>query len=417
MIPEGEVVGSRRGSDVRVLLGALGRLVQPTDVVSGHLTVLLGTFWLTGGAWVLFAWSLGLYDEGWSAAAASLGAASSALGVGLLIQRHRRLGRTLDVTFTLLGSLAITLVVLWGGQRAAGVTGLLYVYVVSFAAISLRREAALITVVSAGMHLVALIAAGYEAGVAVWVVTWGSAAVAGVVIGAAVAWLQEFVARLEAADEHKTRFVATVSHELRTPLTAIIGFSETLQRDWDRLGEADRRRYIGVIGRQAARQFRLVEDVLTMATLMEGSITPRPERIELRGLVTQLTEALPFDVEVEVPASITAVADPDHLERVLENLLVNADRYGAPPLTVRAASSDDGVWIDVVDHGAGIVGGFEGGVLEPFVQGDGGDRRTSVGVGLGLTLCRDLLALNGGRLEYAETPGGGATLRVVVPDR
>lgn len=56
-----------------------------------------------------------------------------------------------------------------------------------------------------------------------------------------------------------------------------------------------------------------------------------------------------------------------------------------------------------------------GDLLEPFVQGDGGDRRSPRGVGLGLTVCRDLLARNDGTLVYAHTPGGGATLRVTLP--
>jgi signal transduction histidine kinase len=397
------------------VFGAVGRLVVPSDLVAGRLTRLLGTFWLTGGCWVVLGWLLGVYDQGWRLGIAGLGVAAIVLGALLLSLHQRRLGTTLDVALTLLGSLCIALATLWAGQRGVGVTGVLYVYVTCFAAISLRRQAVAVTLVSAGMHLVALLVAGYEAALAIWGFTWGTAIVAGLVVGAAVDWLRQLVGRLEEADEHKTRFVATVSHELRTPLTAILGFSETLQRDWDRFDEDERRRFIAVIERQAGRQLRLVEDVLTMATLMRGSLTAQPERVELAGVVAEIVELLPFQVDVDIAESASATVDPHHLERILDNLLVNADRYGEPPLIVRAAPNTRGTRIDVVDHGAGISGGLDDRLLEAFVQGDSGDRRSSVGVGLGLTLCRDLLDLNHGWLEYAETPGGGATLRVTLP--
>lgn len=73
--------------------------------------------------------------------------------------------------------------------------------------------------------------------------------------------------------------------------------------------------------------------------------------------------------------------------------------------------------IEVIDHGTGIAGGLDERLLEPFVQGHSGDRRSSVGVGLGLTLCHDLLELNHGSLEYEPTAGGGATLQVTLPTK
>ena len=397
------------------VFGAVGRLVAPADVAMGRLTRLLGTFWLTGGCWIGLGWLLGVYDEGWRPGIVGLGVAALVVGTVLFSVHRRRLGTALDVTLTLLGSLCIALATLWAGQRGVGVTGVLYVYVTCFAAMSLRRQAVAVTLVSATLHLVALIAAGYDAIAAIWGMTWGTAIIAGLVVGAAVEWLRQLVGRLEEADEHKTRFVATVSHELRTPLTAIIGFSQILQREWNRFDEDERRRYIAVIHRQAGRQLRLVEDVMTLATLMRGTLTAQPAQVDLAQLVPELVELLPFPVEVAIPEPATATVDPHHLERILENLLVNADRYGEPPLAVRVAPTAGGIRIAVVDHGAGISGGLDERLLEPFVQGDSGDRRSSVGVGLGLTLCRDLLELNHGRLAYEDTPGGGATLLVTLP--
>jgi two-component system OmpR family sensor kinase len=120
-------------------------------------------------------------------------------------------------------------------------------------------------------------------------------------------------------------------------------------------------------------------------------------------------------IEVDVDRSVTVHADPDHLEQVVSNLLVNGHRYGAPPFGVRTGQGEGRGWIEVVDHGPGLPGGLDGGLLEPFVQGDSGDRRVSSGVGLGLTICRDLVAANGGDLTYVDTPGGGATFRITLP--
>lgn len=409
--------GSRPWSAVNGVLGLVGRLAVPTDVGPGRVTGLLGILWFAGGGAIVVGWSLGIYDGGRPLATMLVGTIGVTGGATFVLGRDVQLSPAVETAFTLIGSALIALAVHWAGPEAPGVTGMLYVYVTCFVIVARPSRPVTITLASASMHLVALLAAGYPAPVGIWAFTWVTALVTGLVVGAAVAWLRQLVGHLEQADEHKTRFVATISHELRTPLTAIIGFSETLERDWDRLGEADRRRFLGVIGRQAGRQLRLVEDVLTMSTLMRGAVRPRPERVDVSRLVADLVEALPFEVELDLAEPLALTVDPHHLERILDNLLVNADRYGRPPLVVRATPWDGGVRIDVVDHGGGIAGGLDGDLLQPFVQGDSGDRRTSVGVGLGLTLCRDLLELNDGRLEYEDTPGGGATVRLWLPDR
>lgn len=405
----------RQGPRLDGMLGVVGRLLAPAEVVSGRLTSLLGILWLTGGLWVVAAWALGVYDEGWRRGVLSIGITAIVVGVALMLLRDTHLGTTGDLLLTLLGSAAISLVVLWAGDHGVGVSGTLYVYVACFAAVSLRRQAAVITVASAGMHLVALLVGDYDTILGIWVLTWGTAIVASLVLGAAVEWLRQLVALLEEADEHRTRFVATVSHELRTPLTAILGSSETLQRSWHELDDSHRRRFIGVIDRQARRQLRLVEDVLTLSTLMRGSIIPTPERIDIEPLVRDLCETLPFPVTLDIPDQLTLQVDPIHLERILGNLLVNADRYGAQPILVRATAHEDEAHLEVVDHGTGIRDELHGRILEPFTQGDSGDRRSSAGVGLGLTICRELLEANNGELRYEHTPGGGATFRIVIP--
>lgn len=393
------------------LTRAAARWVSPEDVVAGHLTGLLAVLWFTGGVWLLAAWLLGVFDAGWQPGIATLAAMATALGGGLFAFRHRRLPVAANIGLTLLGSVVIAMAVYWAGPSGAAAVGVLFVYVTCFAWVALSRYAVALAIVSAAMHLVALVAAGQPAAIGIWVLTWGAAVVTGLLAGTAVEWLRLGVELLRDVDEHKSRFIATTSHELRTPLTAILGSTETLQHRWALLGDTERQHFISMIDRQAARQLRLVNDVLTMSTLMRGTAPPTPRPVSVEELVVATLESLRFPVRKEIEGSPTAMADPNHLHQVLENLLVNADRYGGHPILLRARVDDHAVRIDVVDHGPGIQGGFEH-LLEPFVQGDSGDRRTSSGVGLGLTICRDLLAANEGRLDYVDTPGGGATIRL-----
>lgn len=396
--------------------GVVARLVAPEDVVSGHLTSLVGVLWLTGGGWLLLAGALGLFEDGASALVLGITAVATVLGVALLVFRHHRLPEPVNVTLTLLGAAAISLVTLWSGPVGSAVAGVVFVYVSCFSFIALRRWAVAIVLVAGALHLGALLLSDHPAAFGVWLVTWGSVTVTGLVAGAAVEWLRHAVDLLRDVDEHKTRFIGTISHELRTPLTAILGATQTLDRQFSRLTEEQRGQFLDMIERQATRQLRLVNDVLVMTTQMAGASPPRRESVDVAALVESTLEALPFPVTVTMGSSERVIVDVGHFQQVLENLLVNADRYGEGPIEVTSSGADpDMVTVAVVDHGAGLPGGIEGGLLEPFVQGDSGDRRVSSGVGLGLTICRDLVAANGGRLEYADTPGGGATFRLLLP--
>lgn len=399
----------------RGITAIAARLVAPVDVVEGRLSQLLGTLYVSGGLFVLVAMALGQFSDGWRPGLLALSTAAVLVGVALFATAGRVLPAPAYVALTVLGGLAMSLAVLWGGSPGGVAFGAIYVYLTCFALIALRPWATGLIAAGAAMHAAALVLSGAEDVVGLWVLTWGPAVVTGLLVGAAVEWLAEGVDRLRDADEHRTRFVATVSHELRTPLAAILGSTETLQRHWERLDRDQRWELVDVIHRQAGRQLRLVNDVLAVTTKMAEAAPPRPARVRLADVLERVAGAMQFPVVVEVPGDLAAVVDGDHLQQVVENLLVNADRYGAPPIRLRAAADGEDAVVDVVDRGCGLPGGLDGGLLEPFAQGDGGDRRSSAGVGLGLTICRDLVAANKGVLSYVDTPGGGATLRIRLP--
>lgn len=399
----------------RGITAAAARLVAPVDVAEGRLSRLLASLYGSGALFLVVSMVLGLFDDGWRPGLLGLVVLALIATAGLCSTADRVLPTRWYVVLTIFGGFIMSLAIYWGGTPGAAAFGVIYIYMTWFAFIALRPWAVLLVVTGAAMHLTALLASGHEDALGVWVVTWGPALVTGLLAGAAVEWLKQGVEQLRDADQHRTRFVATVSHELRTPLAAILGSTETLQRHWEQLNDEQRWEIVEVIHRQAGRQLRLVNDVLAVTTSMAEAARPSPSHVRLAEVLQAAAGEMRFAVIVEVPPGLRAMVDADHLRQVVENLLVNADRYGAPPIELRASAEGGEAVIEVVDHGGGLPGGLDSGLLEPFVQGDSGDTRSSTGVGLGLTICRDLVAANTGTLDYVDTDGGGATFIVRLP--
>jgi len=159
----------------------------------------------------------------------------------------------------------------------------------------------------------------------------------------------------------------------------------------------------------------LVEELLTMSRLAAGKVTPLPVPVDLEhhviGLLDDLTTIM-ADVRTDLQPEVVVVTDPDHLSRILINLLDNARRYGAPPVEVRTRQDGEMVELEVRDHGHGITPEDVDRLFERFEQMEhaGGE-----GLGLGLSIVRSLAELNDGDTRYTDTPGGGATFVVRLP--
>jgi signal transduction histidine kinase len=222
-------------------------------------------------------------------------------------------------------------------------------------------------------------------------------------------------AQLEVADRDKDDFLAAVSHELRTPLTVIAGFVESmrwLQPTGDQL-EA----MLQPIERNVRRLDGLVADLLTLVSLDAGALISHPEPVRLREMLgwvpTELVGLPSSVVGVEVDGDPVASVDPRHLERILINLLANADRHGRPPIELSARQREDAVVeLTVRDHGDGIPGEGIDVVFERFTRAPG--KRAVAGTGLGLAIVRELTSLNGGGISY-RSADPGACFTVWLP--
>ena len=219
-------------------------------------------------------------------------------------------------------------------------------------------------------------------------------------------------------------FVAAVSHELRTPLAQIRLFVETL-----RLGRADtaqaRQWSLEQIDRETRRLSQLVENVLRFSAPGSAHRVPlatEPVELasELREIVAEfqpLAESRRTLVQLDAPPGVCARASRDGLRQVLLNLLDNAVKYGPPRQTVRVRLTCDAAQarIAVEDAGPGVPAKERELIWLPFRRGEGVAVRAVGGSGIGLTLVRDIVQEQGGRVWVEDAPGGGAAFIVLLP--
>jgi len=222
---------------------------------------------------------------------------------------------------------------------------------------------------------------------------------------------------LERANEVKSNFVALAAHELRTPMTTIHGFVTTLHHLSDRLDEEQIEQVRAALLQQTHRMSALIEQLLDLSRLDAEAIDIAPERINVRDQVWEIVAALapdPAAVDVAIGAETIALADRSALERIVTNLVTNAFRYGAPPVTVRAEQTDRHFRLSVEDCGRGVSAEFVPNLFERFSRSEG-SRPGTVGTGLGLAIARSYARAHGGDLLYEDASPHGARFMLVLP--
>jgi two-component system, chemotaxis family, CheB/CheR fusion protein len=232
--------------------------------------------------------------------------------------------------------------------------------------------------------------------------------------------------RAEAADHLKDEFVATVSHELRGPLSVIAGWMNILLGAGQSPDNATLAKALAAIGRGVTAQGRLISDLLDHSRLVAGKVELERAPIDLltvaeAALVAVRAAAEAKDIDLSLTgdrAASIVLGDADRMQQVLWNLFFNAVKFTSPGGRVRIAVARVGnqVHVTVSDTGRGIPEEFLPHVFERFRQADGSTNRAQHGLGLGLTLVRELVELHGGTV-HAESAGQGqgSTFTVVLP--
>jgi len=225
------------------------------------------------------------------------------------------------------------------------------------------------------------------------------------------------------SDLRDVSLVAVTSHEMRAPLAAIKGFVDMLQRRRGELSDAEVDEFLRVISVQTDRLIRLADDLVTMESLDDASLTVEHEPIVLVPALEQLVRELPgghrVELRISADAPPTIESDALRLGQVLTNLLTNALKYSDESATVTLEVGPAGkqaIRIAVIDHGIGIGAGDLDRVFEPFYRTAEG-ARSAEGSGLGLAIARRLVGALSGDITAEPTPGGGTTFRVTLPLR
>lgn len=221
------------------------------------------------------------------------------------------------------------------------------------------------------------------------------------------------VDRLAELDRVRQVFLATVSHELRTPLTVVTGVTRTLIDKWEELDEERRLKFLERLDANATSVQEMVVRLLDVTRLKQGHLEADMCTIDLGVLAERGVRRLEglfenHELELRVEGLTVVDADPDLLDRVVENLLSNAVRHTPEGTRVRIEVGTEGpaAVLSVSDEGPGIPPEELDRLGELFYRG-GGSRTMSRGLGLGLALSREILLLHGSNLEVQSTPGRG----------
>jgi signal transduction histidine kinase len=233
---------------------------------------------------------------------------------------------------------------------------------------------------------------------------------------------------LEQASALKTQFLANMSHEFRTPLNAILGYTSMLLQGVSGELAAPQRRNLGRVDSNGRHLLALINDILDIARIESGKMPVTVSDFKLDELVGQVVaEVEPLiarsriDVSTDVAPGIPAIrSDRQKVKQIVLNLLTNALKF-TPQGSVRVVVTDvpdaNQVAIAVADTGIGIAPSDQATIFDDFRQADTSPTRQYGGAGLGLSICRRLAEMLGGRIQLESKLGEGSTFRLILPLR
>jgi PAS domain S-box-containing protein len=231
-------------------------------------------------------------------------------------------------------------------------------------------------------------------------------------------------AEADTANLIKDEFLTTVSHELRTPLTSILGWADLLATA--NLDEQATKRALETIVRNARAQSQLIEDLLDTSRIITGKLRLEVRPLELASVietvidsVRPVAEARSIRLHTTLDSSPSAISgDPERLQQIIWNLLTNAIKFTPKGGRVQVwfERIESHVELTISDTGQGIAPEFLSHVFERFRQADSSNTRRQGGLGIGLSIVRQLVELHGGTVA-ATSPGEGmgTTFKVIFP--
>ncbi len=227
--------------------------------------------------------------------------------------------------------------------------------------------------------------------------------------------LERHVGELRRMESEARRFVADVSHELRTPLAAMTAVTDVLDDEAQRL-PGDAGRAARLVSEETHKLTRLVNDLIEVSRFDVGTATLALDDVDVAEAIRATLRARGWtdSVRTDLPLGVVARVDPRRLDVIIANLVSNALRHGAPPVSVRADVRSDRLDIEVGDGGPGLAPDVLPHVFDRFYKADTA-RTRSEGSGLGLAIAWENARLHGGGLTAANRPAGGAAFTLHLP--
>lgn len=234
---------------------------------------------------------------------------------------------------------------------------------------------------------------------------------------------ESLLVEARSATQARSAFLAIVSHEIRTPLNAVLGMAQAMRLE--PLSEQQSER-LDVVKREATALSQLMDDILTVVSLEASGLELRSGPFDLQRLAAGLErlfsppareKGIALTLEVRDGFAGACVGDEGRLRQIAAALISNAIKFtpGGGEVRVLYAAGERDLTLTVEDTGVGIPARLQDRIFEPFALADDPMTRSAGGAGLGLAICRQLVAVMGGTIEVTSTVGAGTRFTVRTP--
>ncbi len=235
---------------------------------------------------------------------------------------------------------------------------------------------------------------------------------------------EEHTREIEHANRMKSEFLANMSHELRTPLHTIIGFSELLAEELKGPLNADQKRFVDHVNRDAQHLLTLINEVLDLSKIEAGKVQLKREILDLGAVVEDALSSLrphfavkSIELATGIPERVNVDGDRVRVRQILVNLLGNAVKFTPAGGCVRVDVECDGAFaaVSVSDTGIGIAPAEQRSIFEKFHQAGSMTAGIREGTGLGLSITKELVEEHGGHIGVESEPGKGSRFTFTIP--
>ncbi|WP_068777378.1 ATP-binding protein [Paenibacillus sp. FJAT-26967] len=236
--------------------------------------------------------------------------------------------------------------------------------------------------------------------------------------------MSEFAQELQKSDKMKDEFLANTSHELRTPLHGILNIARQVLETSGPVLDAKSTQNLELLVTVGRRMSLMLGDLLDLTQLREGRVKLQPGSVRIQAAASGVLDMLKFLTEgkkvrfvMDIPASFPPVlADETRLIQILFNLTHNAVKFtDNGTILIRAEIRAGQAYIHVSDTGCGMDEDMQHRVFRPYEQGDAPRSSSAGGLGLGLSICQQMVQLHGGRLTVQSAPGEGSVFTFNLP--